>query len=106
MRPRGFRRLILITVLLCFGLSTAGCSSVLFVKDPKSRIFTDATFESSKPFFFFGLIGPTYDVYVDQICLGKGIDQVSTVYTGHDLLASIFSLGIYVPRTVRVWCSL
>ena len=76
------------------------------VRSPESRIYTDAVYESSKPFFLYGLVGPVYDIYVDQICLGKDIDQISMEYTPGNILAGLITLGLYTPRTVKVWCQL
>lgn len=84
----------------------SGCSTVLFTRAPDSRVETGAVFQSQKSFFLFGLIGGEYMVYVDEVCLGKEADQIATEYTATDVLTGIFSLGIYTPRTVKVWCQL
>ena len=100
------RKTLALSLALIFVMAMTGCSTVLYVRGPKGRTYSDAVYESSKPFFFFGLVGPQYDVYVDQICLGKDIDQVSTEYTPSNFLAGVVTLGIYTPRTVKIRCQL
>lgn len=87
-------------------LSTASCSSVLFVRNPESRTLTDPVYTSSKEFFFWGLAGPKHDVYADRICLGKEVDQIATTYTPSDFFLNLVTLGIYSPRSVQIWCEL
>jgi hypothetical protein len=101
-----FNRLSLILILSLAFVALTGCSTLLYVRSPQQRTFADPAYESSKIFFFFGLAGGPHDVYVDQICLGKDIDQVSTEYTPSDVLKGFLTLGIYTPRTVKVWCQL
>ena len=83
-----------------------GCSTVMFLRDPGSRTHVDPTYESSRPNFFWGLVGDEVHVHVDRICLGKDVDQIAMTYTAGNVLASVITLGIYIPRTVQVWCEL
>lgn len=85
---------------------TLGCSTVVFVRKPETRTFSGPSYESSRPFFFFGLLAVGPDVSIDQVCLGKDVDQISTTYASGDVLAAIFTAGIYSPRTIKVWCKL
>jgi hypothetical protein len=96
------RKAIALFALLAF----SSCASVLFVKDPKSRVYTDPSYESERAAFFFGLLQPDHDIYLDKVCLGKGVDQIATVYTAGDVFAGVITLGILTPRSFRVWCSL
>jgi hypothetical protein len=100
------KRVLAPLLLLLLALLSAGCSTVLFVRNERSRIFTPAIYETRRPFYFFGLAGQDQDVYLDRICLGKDVDQVSTEYTGGDVLVSLVTLGIYTPRTLKIWCQL
>jgi hypothetical protein len=99
-------RLAVLILALTAGAAGSACSSVMYVRSPANRVFTEPTYESSKPFFFLGLVGPDQHVFVDQICLGKDADQIVTAYTGSDVLSTVLTLGIYAPRTVKVWCQL
>lgn len=87
-------------------LTLTGCSSVAFVRVPEARTKSTPAYEAKAPFFFFGIIGGPADVYADRICLKQQVDQVVTEYTGGDFAATLFTLGIYSPRTVKVWCAL
>ena len=93
-------------VVLIFAFSQVSCSTVLLVRHPNSRVFTEPTYTSTRPFFFWGIVGGPQHVYVDQICLGKEVDQVVTQYRSTDILWGILTLGIYSPRTVKIWCQL
>ena len=84
----------------------AGCSTVMFVRKPESRSFVDATYRATRPYFFWGLAGDDVHVHVDRICLGKDADQISSEYTAGNVLTSVITLGIYIPRTVKVWCQI
>jgi hypothetical protein len=101
--PKIFLRTLALAAL---SLAATGCSTVLFVRTPGSRIFTPPIYESNKAFFFFGLVGPEYDFYIDKICLGKTIDQIATEYTPGNVLTAVITLGIYTPRTAEIWCQL
>ena len=83
-----------------------GCATVLFTRTPESRTYTEPVYEVRQPSFFFGLVNPDYDLYLDKICLGKDIDQAATQYTAEDVLATVFTVGIYAPRTIQIWCKL
>jgi hypothetical protein len=69
-------------------------------------VYTDPTYESSLPFLFWGWLPMVDDVVIERVCLGKGADQISTRYTLGNGLWHLFTLGIYAPKTVRVWCEL
>jgi len=93
-------------LLVGLGFALSGCSTVLFTRTADSQIYTDAVYQKSQPFFFFGIVGKPLTIVVEQICLGKEIDQLSTEYTGEDVLVGVLTLGIYAPRTVKVWCQI
>jgi hypothetical protein len=83
-----------------------GCSSVALIRNPGSRVYTDPSYEVTEPFFFLGLVGHPAETRVDEICFGHGANQILTRYTAGDVVATLFTLGIYAPRTLRIWCSL
>jgi hypothetical protein len=54
-------------------------------------------------FFLFGLVGE-YELDVRELC-PQGVAEIAT---GNDFLTwlvSTFTLGIYTPRKVNVWCA-
>lgn len=99
------RALAAVSVLVSL-LSASACSSVPVVSHPDRRTFSAASHEHGYPFFFWGFLDAGNTPNVREICYGKGVDQVSTVYTAGDILSWVFTLGIYSPRTVGIWCEL
>ena len=91
---------ILLTLLLIY---LSGCSSVTLRQDQAVRNETSATFQKTYPYWWWGLSGE-HDINVREICQGKAVDQMQAIHTFTDSLAIIFTLGIYAPRTARVWC--
>lgn len=87
-------------------LAFPGCASVSFVRNPGTELSTEAAYTASAPFFFLGLVGGPQELYADRICLERGVDQIETVYSAQNFLSTLFTVGVYSPRTVRVWCSL
>ena len=84
----------------------SGCATVLLVRNPGARTYAPPSFQSSRAQFFWGFVQAQEPLALDQICLGKDADQVSFTYTPVDLLETAVTLGIYSPRTVKVWCQL
>jgi hypothetical protein len=76
------------------------------VREPGTRTTAAPTYEDSKEFFLLGLLGPRHSYSSRELCLGKEIDQIETAHTANDVLVTAVTLGIYAPRTLRVWCSL
>lgn len=100
------RRFLRFCGLLAITLALSACSTVMYVKNPRTRTYTEPVYASSKPYFFFGLIGKEQEIYLEDICLGRDIDQIAAEYTGKDVAWGILTLGIYTPRTLQIWCQL
>ena len=71
--------------------------------EPRVRRPNDPTYEESLAFGFWGLVG-SHEVNVDEICRGRPVTKVQAETTFGDMMRSCFTLGIYYPRTARVWC--
>jgi hypothetical protein len=84
----------------------SGCATIVVTRKPETRTYAAPTYQSSRAAFFWGLYQAEPDLELDQICLGKDADQVSFTYRPTDILETVVTLGIYSPRTVRVWCAL
>lgn len=80
-----------------------GCSSVTMRHDLSERNESPATFQKTYSYWWWGLKGE-HNINVREICQGKPVDQMQAINTFTDSLAIIFTLGIYSPRTARVWC--
>jgi hypothetical protein len=82
----------------------AGCSTVTINKQGDRKISSTPTYQDSKPFFLWGLVGD-HTVDVSQVCTNGEATQMQTQHTFLDGLLGFVTLGIYAPRTAKVWCS-
>ncbi len=89
-------------VLLALVIS--GCSTVTINKQGRATLSSTPTYKESKHFFLFGLIGD-HDVNIKDVCTSGQAEQMQTQETFLDGLLGAITLGIYTPRTAKVWCS-
>ena len=61
-------------------------------------------YERSMPYFFFGIVGVRH-VDVKKICNNRPVLQMQSVHTPEDVIKTVFTLGIYTPKTAQVWCA-
>lgn len=107
--------MVLVNVIFLFSLLASSCSQVVFKSNKEIPVFLsplaahDEYFktERAQEFYFFGTIPPTFDIEIDEISRSEGFTSVAnmtvTIYQSWaDWLKSIFSLGFYTPKTVRV----
>ena len=73
-------------------------------KGHKHRYSNIPVYEQSQSFFFWGLVGESV-VNVQSICGDRKILQMQTQSTFVNQLLTALTLGIYAPRTAKVWCS-
>ena len=88
--------------LLSF-MTLLGCSTVTISPKGESLYVSDPTFQRSYPHYVFGLIGENA-VNIEEVCEGRGATQLQTQFTFVDSLLGLVTLGIYSPRTAKVWC--
>ena len=93
-----------LTVLCLLILIMSACSSVTVRPDGGAKDSSEPSYIDSKAFYLLGLIGE-HDVDVNEVCEGAAITQMQTVATGTDWIISVLTLGIYTPRTAKVWCA-
>ena len=104
-------RRLLVAAALAVSVFSAGCGSVTLrrggpvghMKDEEVK--GPPTYEKRFDFFFFGIGGDPREVDVREIC-GKYRfpTQVQSIHTFYDRALLLLTLGIYAPRTARVWC--
>lgn len=103
-----FRRLILsagiLSVFTGMILGVVGCSTVTFRDKGISRLTSDPQYQVSNSFYLWGLIGE-HQVSISDACQGMEPRQVQILDTPINSLWTVLTLGIYWPRTVRVWCA-
>lgn len=93
----------LITFLLLSSL--LACSSVTVRNDHQGKETQRlADYQQRFVFYFWGLKGE-HSVNVREICQAKKVEQMQSVFTLADSALGLVTLGIYAPRTARVWCT-
>lgn len=92
---------ILVLFLVLANLSA--CSSVTLRPTGGDKDRSDPSYQDSKPFYFFGIVGE-YEVDVNEVCDGAEVTQMQTVITSSDYILGLLTLFIYAPRTAKVWC--
>ena len=96
------KQICVLLLILCL-LFVASCSRVTVRPEGIYKTSAQPTYEESKPFFVFKLVGE-HHVNVKEICGERDVQQIETVDTFVDRILSMVTIGIYTPRTVRVWC--
>ena len=84
-------------------LLISGCASVTMKPLGGEKISTAPTFEESKRYNLFWLIGENR-INVRNICNGNEAKQIQGLITFRDFLFTTWTLGIYSPYTIRIWC--
>ncbi len=90
------------TVLL-LAITISACSTVTIRPYGGAKDRSQADYIDSKAFYLGGPIGK-HKVDVNEACEGREVTQMQTVTTSSDWFLSIITLGVYTPRTAKVWC--
>jgi hypothetical protein len=80
------------------------CAAVTVRTDSEPKTSESASFEKRYSYYFWGLKG-SHKLNVREVCQANGVEQMQTISTLRDSALSLFTVGIYAPRTARVWCS-
>ena len=91
------------TGLLLLVLMLGACSTVTVRTDQQHEAQRDPDYHQRFTFWWWGLKGE-YSINVREVCIGKPVEQMQTVHDLVDVFGTVFTLGIYAPRTARVWC--
>ena len=94
-----------ITRGVVFGLlmMSSACSTITIRDRGTDKISVEPTWTKTENFFLWGLVG-TGHVDVKQVCQGQNPVQIQAQHTFVDGLLGFVTLGIYYPRTSKVWC--
>jgi hypothetical protein len=100
---------------LCLFLTISGCSSVRFTSNGKLPVKFEAdenhqkevVIHLDKKFYLWGLIPDEHIVYVDEMVDEAGFEvasgvSVKEVREGKNMLLTLLSFGLYVPRSYTV----
>ena len=93
-------RLVVSGLLL---LALSACSSVTMRPYGGEKDTSKPTYQSSKDYYWWGLQND-YEINTTEICQGRRVMQMQSVSTLSDWLLQVVTLGIYFPRTAKVWC--
>ena len=96
-------QLLIKTLMPFLFLALTGCAAVTITQSGESDFQYRAQYEESKHFFLWGLIGE-HHVNVQEICQDKPVRQLQSKFSSWDVLWGSLSLGLYLPRTAKVWC--
>lgn len=81
------------------------CLHVTVREDNQEKIsLQEPSYEDSKNFFFWGLLPDHREVNLKNLCKGGEFDQLQAMTTGMNGFLTAITLGIYSPRTTKVWC--
>ena len=97
------KRSVSVSALL-LAIVVSGCATVTISPVDEPKLTSAPSYENSMDFFFWGLTPEANEVNVDDICAGSGVRQMQAQTTFEDGLFSFITLGIFSPRTVKVWC--
>ena len=86
-------------------LMLAGCAAVTVRPDGGGRVAGAPDFQESRSYFLWGLIGE-HTIDVAEICGKSGVEQFQSIFTFGDGLLGVVTLGLYTPKTAKVWCNL
>lgn len=84
-------------------LFVVGCMTTQYVA-PNAQINSKPDFEDYVPMYLWGFGREHSPVDPKAVCQDKNVLKVRKGKTFEDGLLSFFTLGIYWPNTVQVWC--
>lgn len=81
-----------------------GCSSVTVRTDEQFKTTRPPTYEQRLNYWWWGLKG-FHSVNVREVCGNRRVEQMQAVNTFGDIVRYIVTIGIYAPRSARIWCA-
>ena len=79
------------------------CSTVTIKPRGSKKYTSEPTYSKTFHHWAWGLVAGG-EVNVKEVCGGKPVKQMQTQFEFVDSLLGIVTLGIYRPRTAKVWC--
>ena len=92
-----------ILFIMLVALFVSACSSVTMRTDGEAESSAAPSFQQSYTYWWWGLKGE-HTINTREICTNQPVMQMQSTYTLSDAFAGLFTLGIYSPRSARVWC--
>jgi hypothetical protein len=82
-----------------------GCATVTVRPEGGPRVIDRPDYQVTKSYFFWGLSGE-HTIDVAAVCKEKGVEQFQSQLTSMNVFLGVITLGIYTPKTAKVWCKL
>ena len=92
-----------IAILLNIILLQLSCASVNIELEPNSKKSTSFTHYSH--YVFFGLMGSD-SLNIKQACMEGEPTHIKNYFTFEDFLFAISTIGLYSPKSTKIWCEL
>jgi hypothetical protein len=94
-----------LAALLVVAAVLPACATVTVTKRGISRIEAEPTHRKQLDFFLWGLAGGPKEVDAAAICGSRREPvQLQAQTTLGDCALTLLTLGIYAPRSAKVWC--
>lgn len=87
-----------------FVIGCIGCANVTITPNGGAKITSEPSYSETQHFYVWGLAPESRTVDASAACNGGQIKQMQTQHTFFNGLLGALTLGIYAPRTARVWC--
>ena len=91
----------LLTIMALVTLT--GCAAITITESGQSDFRYRPNYEQSQHFFLWGIIGE-HTVNTRAVCKDVPVSQMQTKFSVQDVLYATLTLGLYLPRTAKVWC--
>jgi len=94
-------------IILLFSLAFifVACANVTVRPNGGARTTSAPDSSQSVDYFLWGLTPESTEVEVSRYCGGQEPSQIQAQTTFIDGLLGAITLGIYAPRSYRIWCS-
>jgi len=89
--------------MLCACIILSACGSVTIRTDNQRETSDIPSYQKSFNYWWWGLKGE-YNINIREICSGNSVSQMQSVSSFSDAALTIITLGVYAPRSARVWC--
>ncbi len=89
-----------ITVIVLCGLQTACASVTVKLQEP---IRNTTSFTHHTHYGLFGLIGSD-QIDLNKICMEGKVVRIQNYLMFEDTLFAITTLGLYTPKSTKIWC--
>jgi hypothetical protein len=89
---------------LAFSLTLGGCAGVTVdLKKPSPAADAAPSMVDYRDYYFGGFF-QSRQIDLNRACLDQTPVRLRSYASAQDVLFTLFTFGIYMPRTVEIWC--